>query len=546
MPVISFEEFNNYLLTFKGMDTEYSYVQAHYKELAQYFLPRRYRALDRGKQTDYSKSKNKYLLTSKSTRVARTLAAGMLAGATSPAKQWVQFVVDTPDHEAAVWADAVGEELNKIISETNAHNSLATTYLDLGVFGTSLMLIYEDAENLFRCYTSPAGEYMLMRDARGQISGFSRQLTMTASQIMEQFGEENISDTVKNQAVNQGGSFNSTNGNKLNEYDICHLVEPNVPPTLPDHFAYREIYWEKGQQSKLVSGGQQVLSYAGYYEKPFIAPRWEVVGNDLYGQSPGMEALPDVITLQHLIKNRGEAIDRMNRPALQVSTSLRNQPMSLMPGSITPVPDASSVGARPIYTVVPPIAEMISLANEIKEDIEETFYVDLWKAILNLRTVRSATEVIERSEEKLVLLGPVINRLEDEALTGFVLRVLGIALRNNRIPPAPASVNNLSLKYESILREAQKSIGIQSIERFMQNTGAVAGLQPNTLHVVNWDELVRDYGERLSIPHKLMNSVEQVQQIRNAEQELADAREQAVIGRELTQGAKNLAEASSV
>ena len=39
-----------------------------------------------------------------------------------------------------------------------------------------------------------------------------------------------------------------------------------------------------------------MLSVAGYYEKPFIAPRWEVVGNETFGVSPGMDALPDVIS----------------------------------------------------------------------------------------------------------------------------------------------------------------------------------------------------------------------------------------------------------
>ena len=136
-----------------------------------------------------------------------------------------------------------------------------------------------------------------MRDARGKISFLARKFRMTAQQLVSRFGFENCSTTVQRQ-------YENANNNKFEEYAVHHLIEPNDPPTLPPHFTYRECYWEeKGDE-------YTALQIAGYYEKPFIAPRWEVVGNNTYGVSPGMDALPDVIQLQHMTRKRAQGLDK--------------------------------------------------------------------------------------------------------------------------------------------------------------------------------------------------------------------------------------------
>ena len=53
-----------------------------------------------------------------------------------------------------------------VFQESNFYNSVATVYFDLVVFGTSVMLIYEDFDNVIHCYNPCFGEYYLDNDGK--------------------------------------------------------------------------------------------------------------------------------------------------------------------------------------------------------------------------------------------------------------------------------------------------------------------------------------------------------------------------------------------
>lgn len=514
----------------QSMDNEYSYVRSHYKELAQYIIPQRYHSLDEGKRTR-NKDRNKYILDGHGTMAARTLASGMFYGATNPTHRWLKLSTGDNSVIGQRYTDAVVDFALGAIADSNIYTSLPVTYLDMGVFGTTAMLIYEDPETLFRSYLLPAGEYRVMKDARGKVSYLGRKFRMTADQMVNRFGEENVSQQVRR-------AYSEPTNDKFQEFEVRHLIEPNIPMTLPPHFAYRECYWDPADEKTVL------LGEAGFYEKPFIAPRWELVGNATYGVSPGMDALPDIISLQHLTRNKAVGLDKMVKPPMVVDQALRNQPTALMPNGITYVPSASSVGAKPAYELRIPFGELNQDKQELKYSIGRFFYNDLFRAILDLSTVRSATEIVEAAAEKLVLLGPVVNRTEDEALSDMVVRILGIMRRNDRLPPSPLlPADRVRIEYDSILSAAQKAAGINNIERFMGAVGELAPVAPETLHVINANELVREYGDRLNVPAAILRTRGEVEQLTAQQQQLAEAERQAAIGKDLAQAAGALTEA---
>jgi len=513
----------------KGMDEEYYLVRPHLKELAKFIIPQRYMALDEGQQGN-RRQRNEFILDGHATRAARTLSAGMLFGATNPTHRWLKLTLSDEGVLANRWLDMAVELVLRLMGRSNTYNALAANYLDLGVFGSTVTLLYEDSETLFRAYTLPAGEYRLAKDSRGQISYLSREFRMTATQLVERFGVENVSFQVKQ-------AYERTGQNRFQEFDVVHLIEPNNPPTLPPHFIFRECYWEKGGERDML------LSYAGFYEKPFIAPRWELVGNNTYGVSPGMDALPDIIQLQHLTRRTAQGLDKQISPPLVLDQSLRNQPSPLMPNGVTYVPNAAQAVAKPLYTTQLPYEELQHNKQELKDAINGYFYNDLFRAILNLRTVRSATEVAEAKAETLVLLGPVVNRVEDEALRDLVLRVLGIVSRADILPPPPPlQGGSLNIEYDSILSAAQKAAGITNIERYMGAVGQVLPVAPETRHVTDMGELLREYGNRLNIPASVQRPREETARLIQEERNLAAAQQEAAIGRDLAAAAGALAE----
>lgn len=484
-----------------------------WRELADYFLPKRYVWLQSDKERRVRNAKNPFILDSTGTKAARVLASGMMNGITSPSRPWFKLRVPGFDDEGGavtIWADEVARRMMRVMGESNFYNSMAVLYLDLAVFGSASNLIYEDDQTVIRCFNPALGEFYLGQDHRLGVNMFAREFCQTACQIVEWFGEENVSDTVK-------GYYKSTSGQELTEVSLVHLIEPNKNNAVPPKFKFVETYWEKGVP------GNGVLAQRGLNELPGIFPRWELTANDAYGTSPGMDALPDVIQLQLETKRKAQGLDKMINPPIVADIQLQHRPTALMPNGITYVAGANNAGVKPLYTINAPIQEMTQDIRDVQIRIRETFFNDLFQMISQLETVRSATEIDARREEKLVLLGSVLERFENEALDPAINRIFSIMQRRNMLPPAPEEIENqpIEIQYVSILATAQQALSAAPTERWLALIGNIVGVAPEVAKVPDWDEVIRNYGLDIGVAAKNMRPREEVQE--EAEGEKADA-----------------------
>lgn len=542
--------------TVTALNNEFETWRPHYQELAKYFLPRRYIWLSERmistatespsqggvdpNEARNSKSRNSSILDPTGTKALRTLAAGLLNGITSPTRPWLRLrsstftnPESTPQSVKAYYEESSRRMLT-VLAETNFYNSLAILYLDLSCFGTSAMIVYEDFDDIIRFYNSPMGEYRLAQSERRTVNTFTRTFYMKLHQLIGQFGEENL-DPRHKPDIKKGGEA-------LQKYvSVVHLIEPNTPgrpESLPSQFEYREFYWELGR----TDGG--LLGKAGYREKPGAFPRWELTANDVYGTSPCMDALPDVIQLQHETLRKAQALDKLVNPPIVAESFMANNKSSLLPGSITFAPSSASFGAKAVYTVNPPLGEITRDIAAIQLRISEILHNDLFRMISQLETVRSATEIDARKEEKLVLLGAVLERFENEALDPIIRRVYNIMKRKELLPQPPPEIadEEIQIQYVSILADAQRAVGTVSTERFLQVVGNLASIAPDVLASVNFDELIRDYADRLNVTALGVNDRETAQAAREQNAELQNTREAALVGKDLTGAAKNLSE----
>lgn len=507
-----------------------------WRELADYFLPKRYVWLQSDKERRVRNAKNPFILDSTGTKAARILASGMMNGITSPSRPWFKLRVPGYDDEGGpvtIWADEVARRMMKVMGESNFYNSLAVLYLDLSVFGSAANLIYEDDETVIRCYNPALGEYYFAQDHRLQVNTFAREFCQTACQIVEWFGIENCSQTVKS-LYTRGG------GDSLKSIEIVHLIEPNKNnnSSVPPKFKFVETYWEKGMPQT------EVLAQRGFNELPGIFPRWELTANDSYGTSPAMDALGDVIQLQQETKRKAQGLDKMINPPVVADIQLQHRPTALMPNGITFVSGANSIGVKALYEVRAPIQEMTQDIRDIQIRIRETFFNDLFQMISQLETVRSATEIDARREEKLVLLGSVLERFENEALDPAISRIFSIMQRRNMLPPAPPEIEDqgIEIQYVSILATAQQALAAAPTERWIGLIGNIAGIVPEAVKIPDWDELIRTYGLDIGVKAKVMRPKEEVdQEIQDAKD--AEAAAQAgQAGLAAVQGAKLLSE----
>jgi hypothetical protein len=477
----------------------------HWRELADFILPRRYRWLITTNAMNRGSPINGNIVDSTGTLAARTLASGMLAGITSPTRPWFKLKIEGFDEDLQVgaWLSECERRLMRVFQESNFYSAMGVMYFDLVVFGTAVILIYDDFDNVIHCFNPCAGEYFLGLDDRFNVDTVGREFTLTGSQLISMFGKDKVTDDVKNSADQKNPGMA---GSGLREKLVYHLVEPHRDhyDLLAKKFKYREVYWERGAPQ------DQILRIKGFYEWPGMCPRWDVTANDPYGRSPGMDALGDIKQLQQETRRKAQAIDKMVNPPMIADVQLKNQPASTIPGGWTYVSglDNSRVGAKPLYTVSPQIGELKQDIADIQNRVRITFQNDLFTGITDLQTVRTATEIDARREEKLVLLGPVLERIIGEGLGKAIDRTWAIMQRGGLLPPPPASLGrdpaHVAIDYISMLSLAQRGLATAAIEKLWGFAGNIAGVRPDILDNLNPDETIDEYADALGVSPKIL------------------------------------------
>lgn len=532
---VSTEERNRLSGILAGLQADRYPFWGLWRELADYFLPKRYVWLQSDKERRVRQAKNPYILDSTGTKAARILASGMMNGITSPSRPWFKLAIPGFDDEGGPvtqWLDEVTRRMLLVMGMSNFYNSMAVLYLDLVVFGSAASLIYEDDEKVIRCYNPALGEYYFGQNYKLEVDTFAREYSQTVKQVVTRFEEANVSEGVKSR-WKRGGQ------DHLAAVPCVHLIEPNFGNSgVPQHFKYVETYWEKGMPN------DRVLSKRGFHELPGIFPRWELTANDCYGTSPAMDALPDVIQLQLETKRKAQGLDKMINPPVVADIQLQHRPTALLPNGITYVAGANSVGVKPLYEIRAPIQDMTVDIRDVQVRIRETFHNELFQMISQLDTVRSATEIDARREEKLVLLGPVLERFENEALDPAIARVYSIMARRKMFPPAPQELGgaDVEIQYKSILSVAQQAVQAAPTERWLGLIGNIAGVKPEVLSIPNWDEVIRTYGLAIGVEARSMRTREEVAEALAAQQAQQAAATEAAVANELAGGAKTLSE----
>ena len=531
------------------METARSYrlsFWAHWAQLAEMFLPRRYKWFVTPNQYNRGSPLNQSIVDETQVIAARTLASGLLSGLTSPTKPWFRLAVrgyeSVETGNIRTWAAECETRMMRVFSESNFYQSLGVAYHDLGVFGSAAIIAYEDFEDCVRFYNPCLGEFFFICDNRLTVTGLFREFTYTLNQLVSEFGKANLPPELQN-AITSGG------GSKETEFVVCHGILKNDEiqykgqswgTAVPPKFPYMEVYWLQGSNS------QTLLRVQPFREKPFVGARWDVTSNDPYGRSPGMDALPAARQLQIEQRRKAEAIDKMVRPPMVGSASMKNEPANILPGGITYVANPSGEGFKPAFQVEPRISEMTEDIKEVQGRINSVFFVDLFLMISNLDTVRTATEIDARREEKLIQLGPVIERFENEVLDPIIERVFNIMLRKGLLPPAPAEIQGkpISVQYVSMLAEAQRAASTAAIERLLQIAGNLVGVVPDIMDNIDTDETIEEYATLLAVPPKLLRDLAAVQKIRASRNAQLQQQQQLQTGQALSQGAANLSKAN--
>jgi hypothetical protein len=541
------------------LDVDRSSFLSSWTELAEYLAPRRPRFSVTDKNRGDRRTQN--IIDSAPIFAKRTLQSGMHAGLTSPARPWMRLTTPDPDlaelPAVKKWLDTVTQRMLTVFLRSNLYNALPVVYGDMAVFGTAAVGILEDDKDLLRAYCYPIGSYFVGLDERGIASTFIRDYTMTIRQLIAEFGRQPGTRDIDWSRFSLDVKAAWENAEYERQVEVCWYVGPNEdydPRALEAkyRFPWTSCHFERGRadETSFGPGARGMLRESGFRQFPVLVPRWDVTDGDTYGtDGPGWVTLGDVKQLQLMQRQKAKAIAKAIDPPLVGPTSLQNQVTSLVPGRITYEDTRTgSQGLRPIHEMRLEGLQYMTLdMEETRQRVRRGFYEDLFLMLAMSDAARgaqpvTAEEIRARQEEKLIALGPVLERTNDELLDPLVDRTFSIMLEAGFIPPPPKELEGVDLKVEylSIMAQAQKLVGVVGQDRFLQSVGQLATLFPQVVHKVDINEVVDAYADQLGVRPDLVRSNEDADQLAEAQAQAAAAQAQAEQAARLGQAAHAL------
>lgn len=492
---------------------------SHWREISDNLMPRsgRFFVTDRNK----GDKRHNAIYDNTGGRALDVLSAGLMAGMTSPARPWFRLTTSSPELDEAPavksWLADVTRQMQMIFARSNTYRALHSIYEELGAFGTASSIVLPDFQSVIHHHPLTVGEYAIATNARGYVDTLYREFEMTVSQLVGQFGKENVSQAVRK--LYENGALDKW-------VTVHHAIEPRMVRDTSIRGAlnmpFRSVYWEAGADA------HKVLQESGFREFPSLSPRWKVVGGDIYGESPAMRALGDIKQLQHEQLRKAQGIDYLTKPPVQAPTSVKASTIDMLPGGISYVDMASpNGGIRTAFEVRLDLQHLLMDIVDVRERVRGAFHADLFLMLANGNNPQmTATEVAERHEEKLLMLGPVLERLHNEILNPLIEMTFSRMLEAGTVPPAPQELQGIDLDVEfvSMLAQAQRAVATNSIDRFVGNLGAVAQFKPEVLDKFDVDNWADAYADMLGVDPDLIVPGEQVALIRQAR---AQAQQQA-------------------
>lgn len=448
----------------------------------------------------------------------RVLASGMQAGLTSPSRPWFRLTVPDialADYEPVKeWLGFVQSLMYEVFGKSNFYNVTHQFYGQLAGPGTAAMYIEEYGGAGISCRCFDVGSYWLANNRHGVADVFVRLSKMTAAQMAEMFGEEACSQEVR-RALRYGS--------REEPFSVWCAIEPNGEWRESAMgwrgMRFRCAYWQDG------AGTDEFLRIAGFHEMPVMAARWDVGDGRVYGRSPSWTALGDCRMLPQLESACLSGLDRMVDPPLVAPSALLNK-IDTLPGGVTYYDDMGNAPIRGLYDAVQlPIQYIDAKIAAVTERIKSVFFNDLFMMLTaSNQSGMTAREITERHEEKLLMLGPVIERTKFELLDPVIDRVFGILLRAGALPPPPEELSGVPLQvdYISILAQAQKMTGLASMNELASMTAALVQIgKPEAVDKLNADQFVDEAGRMLGVPPGVVLSDEDVAELRRQREEAA-------------------------
>ena len=473
---------------------------------------------ERDEQTIEWKKRNIY--DSTAVMAHQTLAATLHGSITSPSLRWfdIRYRSDeiNANKEAMVWLQNASERIFYELQDSNFNLEINETYQDLVGYGTSVITqeARDDTPGAswagINFSSVPLKDGYFEEDWRGRVLNFYRRIEWTPAQILSKFGETNVPDDIKEQAA--------VGSDEKITLVFCIFSRSKSSPSAGQRVAPSRRPF--GYKYVRHSDGHQFGKEGGYYEMPAFVPRWRKTSSSMWGNSPAMIALADVLTLNEAVELTLKAAEKAIDPPLLAEERSLISDLDLNARALSVVRDIN--GIKPFES-----GSRFDVAafriEDLRTAIRSYFLTDQINYPSPQGTPMSATEAQIRYELMQRLLGPTLGRLQSDLLNPIIERTLNLLLRAGELGDIPEILQttqaHMDIEYMGALSRAQRVDQAGAIERWVGGVGGMAQINPDVMLVPEWEQIVRESGRLLNVPETLMRDATAVNKAKKAQQE---------------------------
>lgn len=466
----------------------------------------------------------------------QTLSASLHGAVTSPSIRWFQirFREDNLNKEraAAAWLEECAEEVHWALQDSNFNLEINETYQDLCGFGTGFLTLEESAGsrpwNGLQFSSVPIKESFFEEDEHGKTIRWYRCLKWTPQQIIAKFGDR-VPQVVKD-AEEHGNT---------DRMEVLYVIMPrnNRLSGLAEKLPPSKRAWEYRYIHK--NSAETLGKPGGYYEMPVFASRWRKTSESMWGNSPAMIALGDILTLNQARKMQLIAAEKIIDPPIFAEERAVLSDLDLSSASINTVRHLDKIKAFNTEGSIPVSDHMI---DQLQQAVRDYFFIDQLRMPAPQAQPMTATEVQLRYEQMQRLLGPTLGRLQTDLLDPIISRAFRMMARAGALPEAPDIVRELDpefdIEYMGSLARSQKIDEVAAIERWVMLGAGLAEVMPEVLDVPDAHQIMRAAGKSLNVPANVMRDQKEIDAVvekRQAQQEAMEGAAMVAAGGEAAQ-----------
>jgi hypothetical protein len=455
------------------------------------------------------------------------LASALHSMLTNPSLFWFELTTGDDDldeqDDVARWLEDTSRIMHNVINSSNFQTEIHEVYLDLGSFGTSILLIEDDKDHFVRFSAKYVGNSYIQESNKGLVNEIYNVFEWTLQQAVDEWGDKvgrNVLERVKKSPTDK--------------IQILQAVLPRRDGFSTSKLPFNEFYINLDEGN--------IIEESGFKEFPYVVSRWLKSTGEMYGRSPATKALPFIKMINEVSRTTIRGAQKTVDPPLMVpddgfigptGTGVRTRP-----GGLNYYRAGSTDRIEPLVTNAR-VDFGFQYIDRLSTEIRSAFFIDQLQ--LQDGPQMTATEVLQRTQENLRVLGPVLGRQHHELLRPMVSRIFNMLLRRKvidprKIPPV-LSERNIDVQYTSLIAKAQKASEAQAIIQTLTDVAPFMEQDPTIADNINGDEAFRFIANLRGFPRQIMRDRDEVETVRNGR---ADAQEEAIEQDQVNQGVDNV------